>query len=184
MKYPDISPGNAVLLSTMLGISIWLPLIVCNEFIGNAPNDAWTLWNWVAYPLILLFSCGFGFLVPTVGWALGPFAILASYIAALFVVPQTGNLLPFEVFWMAMLCVPAALLGRFGARKKEIMKCSENRRQTRNDSVRVMFRPIARNEPRHLGQRSRHRRDQGRLPVRHARPPHRGAEGQSDRLRP
>jgi hypothetical protein len=119
MKLQITSRFKALLIATALGIVVWLPLNAINQEIGKPPNDAWSLWYWIAYPLILVTAIGLGYWVPRKSWLSGPTAIFASYVAALFLVPQTGNMLPFELLWMAILAVPAAWLGKVGAQFRE-----------------------------------------------------------------
>jgi hypothetical protein len=106
---------KAFLIATVLGVAIWLPLNAINQAIGKPPNDAWSLWYWVGYPLILLSTAILGYWSQNKIWLIGPIAVFASYIAALFLVSQTGNMLPFELLWMAILSAPAAWAGKVGA---------------------------------------------------------------------
>lgn len=108
--------GHAALILAIAGAVVWLPLISANSVLNRPPNDAWTLWYWIGYPLLLLLSLGVGYWTGKAPWFHGLLAVAGSYVAALILVPHTGNLLPFELLWMAILAVPAALLERAGAK--------------------------------------------------------------------
>lgn len=114
MRIKATSPALSWLISITTGIIVWLPLNAINEGLGNPPNDAWSLWYWIGYPVILLMAALLGYFVPNGVWRNGPVAVFASYVAALYLVPQTGNLLPFELLWMGLLSAPAAWAGKAG----------------------------------------------------------------------
>ena len=106
------------LVSIAMGVVVWLPLNALNEVLGNPPNDAWSIWYWIGYPAILVVAAVLGYLAPGEVWRNGPAAVFASYVAALYLVPQTGNLLPFELLWMGFLSVLAAWVGKTGKHLK------------------------------------------------------------------
>jgi len=108
--------GRAALILAITGAVVWLPLIAANSALNRPANDAWTLWYWIGYPLLLLLSLGVGYWTGKATWFHGLLAVVGSYVAALILVPQTGNLLPFELLWMGILAIPAALLERTGAK--------------------------------------------------------------------
>src|SRR5476651_293125 len=97
-----------------LGAILWVPFRIATVRLGWPGNDAWILWFWIGYPLLLLSSLFAGYKLGT--GVRGPIAILGSYIAALFLIPHTGNLLPFELVFMGVLSVPAAIAELIGGR--------------------------------------------------------------------
>jgi hypothetical protein len=121
MKNQIDSTFKVLLIAATFGIVVWFPLNALNHAMGKSPNDAWSLWYWIGYPMILLTTAALGYWAQNKTWLMGPIAVFASYIAALFLVPQTGNMLPFELLWMAILSAPAAWAGKVGAdfRKSE-----------------------------------------------------------------
>lgn len=119
MKNQIDSAFKALFMSAAFGVIVWFPLNVLNQVLGKSPNDAWTLWYWIGYPMILSTTAALGYWAQNKTWLIGPVAVFASYIAALFFVPQSGNMLPFEVLWMAILSAPAAWAGKIGADFRE-----------------------------------------------------------------
>jgi hypothetical protein len=111
-----ITPTKAMVVSIVFGALVWAPLVLVNRLVGAAPNDAWTLWYWTAYPAILVGAWYLGHRIRSAAWRFGASAVAASYVAALVVVPQSGSLLPFELLLMGVLAVGAALVGSLGGR--------------------------------------------------------------------
>jgi hypothetical protein len=107
------------LLAIIFGGLVWAVLVPINHMFGRGANAAWTLWYFVAYPIILVGAWYLGLRVRSAAWVLGPIAIASSYFVALFVVEQTGSLLPFELMLMAGLAIPAALLGIVASRRAQ-----------------------------------------------------------------
>lgn len=107
---------NALTGAVMVGALVWLPLIAINKALGHPGNDAWTLWYWAGYPALLVYLFGIGFRRGAHSWSHGSLAVFSSYLTALLLVAQTGNLLPFELLVMGVMSVPAILAERIGAR--------------------------------------------------------------------
>ena len=107
------SKSLRIIAAPAAGILVWLPINLATAWLDRPGNDAWTLWYWIGYPALLLFSLFAGYRFG--GGIRGPVSILASYIAALFLVPHTGNLLPFELLIMGMFAIPAAVAEGIGA---------------------------------------------------------------------
>ena len=99
--------------SALIGGIAWVPVVVLSR---AGVGDEGMLWYVVAYPAMLVaaFVLGRWHSVPPFLFA----AIMntASYLTALAFIPGTGNLLPFEVLFMLILTIPAALATRLGRR--------------------------------------------------------------------
>ena len=81
--------------------------------LGNVKT--FNVWLWVMYPALLVLVALIGYRNPHRAWRYGVFAVFASYLGALIVVPGVGNLLPFELLLHGALAVPAAIVGQFAA---------------------------------------------------------------------
>jgi hypothetical protein len=108
--------GMTLPLVIALSAAIWIPLNAICSALGWQPNDAWSLWYLVGYPFILLLLFGIGYRNRSSSSILACASIVASYASALYLVPHTGTLFPFEVLVMCALAIPAALASRMGAR--------------------------------------------------------------------
>jgi hypothetical protein len=107
--------GKGLLFSALLGVAVWIPLFVV-ETLRHHPGHLWSMWYWVGYPMLLFGVFFIGYRTKQGLWVYGPVSLLSSYITALLLIPNTGNLLPFELLIIALFSVPAILLAKMGAR--------------------------------------------------------------------
>ena len=109
---PTMPTEEVVILMGVFGAALWVPVIGAANLVVASP---YTVWYFGAYPTMIIAAFAVSRWHPGRPWLISTTMVFSSYAAALFLVPGTGNLLPFELIIMALLSVPPALVHKKGA---------------------------------------------------------------------
>lgn len=99
-------------LAIVTGGVIWLGLALATG--TGDPMSREPYW-WFGYPAMVLMSCLLGFLFKERSWRYGIYMLASQFIIGLWTAGGDLNLLPLGLVVFAVLAVPTALAGVFGA---------------------------------------------------------------------
>lgn len=117
---------HPLLVAFVVGVAVWGPAYAITAILGQAVNEAWTWWYVIGLPII----CALGWICGRRALSryalIGVVAIAASYVTALLCIPHTGNLLPFELIWMAVLAGIVTVVAALGKRTRGLATAQGN----------------------------------------------------------